>query len=446
MVRTDTIAAIATAPGRSGVGVIRLSGPKSSQILLALTGKAQTPEPRAAALLPFLDSHGQLLDRGLALYFPNPHSFTGEEVVELHAHGGDLLLHLLLERCVSLGARLAEPGEFTQRAFFNQKIDLVEAEAIADLIEAESAAAVRGAMRSLSGAFSRQVNELVAQLVELRMQIEGSIDFPEEGEEWLAQAGVFPQLQALQKTLISLNQRAAQGSLLRSGRQVVLVGAPNVGKSSLLNGLSEEEMALVTDVAGTTRDAIRNRILIRGLPLHVVDTAGIRETQDPLEQAGIRRTWEAIRAADFCMVVCDARVGMTPDDQKLIGQLPEGLPRMIVLNKCDLVEEGVMSKFPADWVRVSALTGEGMESLKDALAQWAGWAGEGENSFMARERHLAALARALGWLARALEPNQGVELVAENLRLTQLSLSEITGEFSSDDLLGEIFSRFCIGK
>lgn len=446
MVRTDTIAAIATAPGRAGVGVIRLSGPRCGEILLALGGHTNLPAPRHATLISFLDEHAQPLDRGLALYFPAPHSFTGEAVVELHAHGGDLLLHLLLQRCVVLGARLAQPGEFTQRAFFNQKIDLVEAEAIADLIEAESAAAVRSATRSLTGTFSRQVNELVRLLVELRMQIEGSIDFPEEGESWLLEHGVFSRMKELLAALQVLNEGARQGSLLRSGRQVVLVGAPNVGKSSLLNRLSDEEMALVTEMAGTTRDAIKNRILIHGLPIHLVDTAGIRETDDPLEKAGILRTWEAIQSSDFAMVVCDARAGISADDQKLMDQLPSGLPRMVVVNKCDLVDAKIAAAFPAEWIQVSALTGKGIEALQNALAQWAGWAGEGENSFMARERHLAALSQAAIQVEAALAPHQGMELVAENLRQAQLSLSQITGEFSSDDLLGEIFSRFCIGK
>lgn len=453
MASTEVIAAIATAPGRAGIGVVRVSGLGLDSFAKQLTGIAP-PLARQATLRTFRDAQGAPIDQGLLLYFPAPASFTGEDILEIQGHGGDAVLRLLLLRCQELGARLAQPGEFTQRAYLNHKLDLAQAEAVADLIDAESQAAVRGALRSLSGVFSAQVTALVAALVDLRLRVEGSIDFAEEGIEFLAQANPQARINELLVSLAALLHSALQGSLLRTGRRVVLVGAPNVGKSSLLNALAEESHAIVTDIPGTTRDAIRTTVLIEGVPFHIVDTAGIRPTQDPVEQAGIERTWAAIAEADLALVLTDVIHDSPPD---LLVQLPQALPRLLVRNKVDLMQTrpprqprgqtpiGGLTPSSETSIEVSAKTGEGLTALKALLLQQAGWQSSAEPPFMARERHVAALRDAQAHLQLALNQN-AVELLAESLRLAQQALAGITGRFSADDLLGEIFSRFCIGK
>ena len=443
MENAEIIAAIATAPGRAGIGVVRVSGPDLKTLAVQLTGK-NPPVARQAQWTRFLDAAGEAIDEGLLLYFAAPASFTGEDVLELQAHGGDAVLRLLLGRCLELGARIAQPGEFTQRAYFNHKLDLAQAEAVADLICAESAAAVRGAARSLAGVFSRKVTTLVQQLIDLRLHVEGSIDFTEEGVAFLEQVNPQRSITGMLSTLDALMDSAVQGALMRSGRQVVLIGAPNVGKSSLLNALAEEDRALVTDIPGTTRDVIQSTILIQGIPFHIVDTAGIRDTADTIEQAGIRRTWAAVTHADLALIITDVVSGLTGEDRLLMTRLPADLPRQIVCNKMDLLDGAAVP-----WegtVGVSAKTGAGLEALKQLLLELAGWQNQDEPPFLARERHVDALREGRQHLQRALDLTASVELLAEELRLAQDALGRITGEFSSDDLLGEIFSRFCIGK
>ena len=444
MENAEVIAAIATAPGRAGIGVVRISGPRLQGLAARLTGKAP-PAPRQAQFTRFIDGSGEVIDEGLLIYFAAPASFTGEDILELQGHGGDAVLRLLLERCLELGARIAQPGEFTQRAFFNHKLDLAQAEAVADLISAESAAAVRGAARSLAGVFSRRVMTLVQQLIDLRLHVEGSIDFTEEGVAFLEQVNPRRIIDEMLDALDTLMDSAVQGILMRSGRQVVLIGAPNVGKSSLLNALAEEDRALVTDVPGTTRDAIQSTILIQGIPFHIVDTAGIRETGDVVELAGIQRTWAAAERADLALIVTDVASGLTEGDRTLIARLPDALPRQVVRNKIDLVDWGAAAQ-QGGGVGVSAKTGAGLDVLKRLLLEQAGWQNHVEPPFMARERHVAALREARQHLQDALSRVESVELLAEELRLAQNALAGITGEFSSDDLLGQIFSRFCIGK
>lgn len=446
MLNADTIAAVATAPGRGGIGVVRVSGRGVSALAQSILGRL--PEPRSATLSFFLDDRGEPIDQGIALYFPAPHSFTGEHVLELQGHGGPTVLQLLLKRCLSLGARLAEPGEFTRRAFLNDKIDLAQAESVVDLIDAASAEAARSAMRSLQGTFSRAIHEMVQGLIDLRMLVEASLDFPEEDIDFLEAAGAAEKLDAIQSQLELVLKTAKQGSLLREGLQVVLIGQPNVGKSSLLNQLAGEEVAIVTPIAGTTRDAIRQSIEIEGIPLHIIDTAGLRETQDEVEQMGITRTWQAIEKANLALLVMDAAQGMALSDQEILERLPPGLPVARVFNKIDLHQQ--MSHMETEGnnteIYLSAKTGTGMSLLHDYLLQTAGWQPTGEGVFMARERHLSALAACDECLSRAKESWQHLELLAEELRLAQQSLNTITGEFTADDLLGEIFSRFCIGK
>lgn len=450
---TDTIAAIATPPGRGGIGVVRVSGHDLAPFIAALAGKI--PQPRRAAMADFRAADGQPLDSGLILWFPAPHSFTGEDVVELHGHGGPVVMQTLLARCVELGARLAAPGEFARRAFENDKIDLAQAEGIADLIEAASAQAARSALRSLSGEFSRAVQAIVDQLVELRMLIEATLDFPDEdipAEELLADIDAVARLERLNADLDALRSRARQGAVLRAGLHVVLAGLPNVGKSSLLNRLAGEERAIVTDIAGTTRDAVRETIQVEGIPLHVIDTAGLRDTDDAVERIGIERTWREIGRADVVLQIVDARAGVTPADHAIAVKLPAGIERVVVENKCDLagLEPARHTTQGQVHLRLSARTGAGMHLLHDELLRVAGWAGHGEDVLLARERHLEALAVAAeksALAARRLdEPNARLELAAEELRRAQNALSAITGEFTADDLLGEIFGRFCIGK
>ena len=442
----ETIAAIATAPGRGGIGVVRVSGHALLDFAERLSGLR--PPPRRAAMADFRAADGAAIDRGILLYFPAPHSFTGEDVLELQGHGGPVVMRELLGRCMELGARLAEPGEFTRRAFLNDKLDLAQAEAVADLIEASTAQAARSALRSLSGEFSRQVHALVDQLIELRMLVEATLDFPEEEIDPLRDTDMVPRLEKLRTELEALRGHARQGSLLRTGLTVVLVGLPNVGKSSLLNRLAGEERAIVTDIAGTTRDALRETIQVEGIPLHIIDTAGLRETDDPVERIGVERTWREIEKADVVLQIVDARAGVTPADKAVAARLPEGVERVVVENKCDLGHQpaGRFESHGPVHLRLSAKTGEGMALLHDELLRVAGWQGHGEDVILARERHLEALAGASRRLTLAAGELQRLELAAEELLLAQEDLSAITGEFTADDLLGVIFGRFCIGK
>jgi tRNA modification GTPase len=446
----DAIAAVATAPGHGGIGVVRVSGSGLAGFAEKIAGRA--PEARRARLATFTDAAGAPIDRGLLLYFPAPHSFTGEDVLELHGHGGPVVMQMLLARCLELGARLAEPGEFTRRAYLNDKIDLAQAEAVADLIEAATAQAARSALRSLSGAFSSEVHALTDALTELRTLVEATLDFPDEEIDPLTDTDAVPRLRALRERLAALFARARQGSLLRTGLTIVLAGLPNVGKSSLLNRLAGEERAIVTEYAGTTRDALRETIQVEGIPLHVIDTAGLRDTADPVEKIGIERTWHEIERADVVLQIVDARAGVTPADHAIDVKLPAGVARLVVENKCDLAGQApARAEVSANGrtrvhLRLSAKTGEGMELLHDELLRLAGWQGHGEDAILARARHLEALAAAGVHLDAAAARLGQFELCAEELRLAQEALAAITGAVSSDDLLGMIFSRFCIGK
>ena len=443
---SDPIAAIATAPGRGGIGVVRISGPNLSDLVARLGGKAQ--QARFAQFARFRDGSGGLIDEGLLLYFPAPHSFTGEDVIELQGHGGPVVMQLLLARCVELGARLAEPGEFTRRAFLNGKLDLAQAESVADLIEASTAAAARSAVRSLTGSFSKEVHGLRDRLVDLRMLVEATLDFPDEDVDFLVEARAFERVEAIAGELSAILDRARQGSLLRSGLHVVLVGRPNVGKSSLLNSLAGIDRAIVTDIAGTTRDALRETIQIEGIPLHITDTAGLRETSDEVEKIGIARTWQEIERADVIVRLVDVRAGLTDADAEIDARLPAGVERITVFNKVDLLERQP-ERVEADGgvsLYLSAKAGQGVDLLRAELLRVAGWHRHGEDLILARERHLIALREALACVQAALLNRHALELMAEELRLAQDAVNEITGEFTPDDLLGVIFSRFCIGK
>ena len=463
------IAAIATAPGRGAVGIVRVSGKDISPVIAAICGRALLP--RQATYLPFRDAQGQVIDQGLALHFPAPHSYTGEDVLELQAHGGPVVLQLLLARCLQAGAainpethqawlpqlRVAQPGEFTERAFLNDKIDLAQAEAIADLIDASTETAARSAARSMSGEFSRAVNTLLDQLIHLRMLVEATLDFPEEDIDFLQKADAQGQLLRLQQTLANVMQRASQGAILREGIKVVIAGQPNAGKSSLLNALAGAELAIVTPIAGTTRDKVTQLIQIDGVPLHVVDTAGLREAQDEVEKIGIERAWAEIQSADAVLflhdltqqdainyIAGDARIADT-----LAQKLPQKTPIIDVWNKTDMAAPAARVNAAAG-ITISAKTGAGLQALRQQLLQLVGWQSAPEGIFMARERHVRALTNVDEQLGRASaqlgSASPALDLLAEDLRQAQLYLSEITGQFTPDDLLGEIFSRFCIGK
>jgi tRNA modification GTPase len=401
--------------------------------------------PRQASFCRFLDAQGETLDAGIALYFPAPHSFTGEAVLELQGHGGPQVLQLVLERCLELGARPAEPGEFSRRAFLNDKIDLAQAESIADLIDAQSKEAARSAVRSLSGEFSRQVHALVDGLIRLRMLVEATLDFPEEEIDFLEQADARGQLAALEDRLAGVLGQARLGALLREGLNVVLIGQPNVGKSSLLNCLAGFEAAIVTEIAGTTRDAVREAIQIEGVPLHVTDTAGLRETEDPVERLGIARTWAAVEQADLALLLIDASHGVGEQESAILARLPD-IPVLTLHNKIDLAGAAPRLADDGHEIWLSAKTGAGADLLRRRLLELAGWQASGEGTFMARGRHLEALREAQGHLRQARDSLQQLELLAEELRLAQEALARITGEFSADDLLGQIFGSFCIGK
>ncbi|OSI08100.1 tRNA uridine-5-carboxymethylaminomethyl(34) synthesis GTPase MnmE [Neisseria zoodegmatis] len=459
---SPTIAAIATAPGRGGVGVVRISGKNLLPLAQQISG-GKTPKPRVALYTDFLDSDGQPIDNGLLLYFAAPASFTGEDVIELQGHGGPVVMDMLLQRCLQLGARMAEPGEFTKRAFLNNKLDLAQAESVADLIDASSRSAARMAVRSLKGAFSQHIHALVDELITLRMLVEATLDFPEEDIDFLEAADARGKLAELQGRLKTVLASAEQGAILREGMNVVLVGAPNVGKSSLLNALAGDDIAIVTDIAGTTRDTVREQITLDGVPVHIIDTAGLRETDDVVEKIGIERSQKAVKEADVALILIDPREGINAKTQTILDSLPDTLKRIEIHNKTDLTGESVgmfgrnsQSSFSdgldtqsgADTlIKLSAKTGEGLDLLKQALLQEIGWQGESESLFLARSRHLTALSAAEAELENAaLCGNNQIELLAEHLRLAQTACNEITGEFTADDLLGVIFSRFCIGK
>jgi len=446
----ELIAAIATPAGRGGIGIVRLSGPDLSRVIEGIVGRPLAP--RVATSTDFVGAHCETLDQGLALYFPAPASYTGETVLELHGHGGPAVLAQILRRCLDLGARLAQPGEFTKRAFLNGKIDLAQAESVADLIDAATATAARAAARSLSGAFSAEVRALVEGLTELRMFTEATLDFPDEDIEFMQRGDAAGKLSKLRERLDSIAARARQGSLLREGLDVVLIGQPNVGKSSLLNQLAGDDVAIVTPHAGTTRDAIRSSVEIRGIPLHIIDTAGLRESTDPVERIGIERTWATIARADLALIVSDARDAGADADAAIVARLPPSLRRIAVRNKIDLAgTEPTRSAIAgAEEVWLSAKTGAGVELLRDAMLAAAGVHEDMEGTFLARERHLHAIRMAATHLDEASRHLRAspppLELFAEELRGAQQSLAAITGDVSADDLLGVIFSRFCIGK
>ncbi len=449
MTAAETIAAIATAPGRGGIGIVRISGPGVRSIAQALLGRL--PRPRYACFVIFRDATGSPLDKGLALYFPAPHSYTGEDVLELHAHGSPVVLDLLLEQACALGARLARPGEFTERAFLNGKLDLAQAEAVADLINATSTAAARAALRTLTGEFSRRVQALVERLTELRSYVEAAMDFPEEEIDFLSDSRLAERIASLQAELVSLQTAARQGALLHEGLTVVLAGPPNAGKSSLLNALAGEEAAIVSPIPGTTRDVLRADIdLGDGLRLRVLDTAGLRTSCDVLEAEGMRRARHAMERADRVLLVLDAAAPDPVARAEAEAQLPPALPRTVIYNKIDLTGQPPARRenTPAAELYVSARTRAGLELLRAHLKESMGFAIAGEGSFTARRRHLEALARAQHHLTAAGEhacARQG-ELAAEAMRLAQDALGEITGAVTPDDLLGRIFSTFCIGK
>ncbi len=446
MAEPDLIAALATASGIGAIGIVRISGPGVRPLLVPLLGRE--PEPRRALLANFLDHRGQPIDEGLALYFPAPHSYTGEHMLELQGHGGPAVLQVLLKRCLELGARLAEPGEFTRRAFLNGKLDLAQAEGVADLIEARSEAAARSALRSLQGEFSQEIHALVADVTSLRLLVEACIDFPEEGIDQLPPAGARARLEVLSDRVAAVENAARRGSLLREGARVALIGRPNVGKSSLLNRLAGENVAIVTDWPGTTRDVIRQELVLEGVPIHVLDTAGLRPPADPIERLGIERTKGVIEQADLVVFVTDVQDGLTAEDLKLLGELPAHIDRVLVLNKIDLnnTAPGVGDSELGRQISVSALNGEGLNDLCREILEALGWSAGEEGTFLARARHLEALQRAAGYLSRARDRTGELELFAEELRLVQRALGDITGEVTADDLLGGIFSQFCIGK
>ena len=447
--RNDTICAIATPPGIGGVGVIRVSGPEVPTIAKQLTKKDL--KPRLAAHTLILSETGQTIDDGIVIYFPNPKSFTGEDVLEIQGHGSPVVMDMLIDRLNDLGARLARPGEFSERAFLNGKIDLTQAEAIADLIESSTQQSARAALRSLSGEFSQQVHDLVDQLIYIRTYIESAIDFPEEEIDFLAESDMAQRIDKLKKDLLLLLNRAKQGRLLRDGMNIVLAGSPNVGKSSLLNKLAGYDAAIVTDIAGTTRDTLKEHISIDGMPVHIIDTAGIRETDDVVEQEGMKRTWGAIEKADRILLIIDSDQNLHQAVEDIHKKLPENLPVTIVRNKIDKdgKQPQVITTEDATEVFLSAKTGEGIELLCEHLKETMGYHETEDGDFIARRRHLNSLNNALLSIEQAqqqFEMDMAGELAAEDLRIAQQHLNQITGEFTSDDLLGEIFSSFCIGK
>lgn len=443
----ETIAAVATPPGQGGVGIVRISGSELGSFSAAILGRQ--PKARFATHAEFLGGDGSVIDSGIALYFPGPNSYTGEDVLELQGHGGPVVMHMLLRRCIELGARLAEPGEFTRRAFLNGKIDLAQAESVADVISAASESAARCAIRSLRGEFSDSVREIDGGLLELRKFVEATLDFPEEEIDAADKADISGRLNGLIDKLSRTLQRTRQGSVLRDGVKAVLAGRPNVGKSSLMNRLAGEEISIVTAIPGTTRDVLKHSISLGGIPVHFVDTAGLRDTTDEVEAIGVRKSWSEIEDADFVLFVADAGIGWTSDDEALFRRLPKDLPTIIIFNKVDLVDPATVKAAQSpmgEKVFVSAKTGLGIGQLREFAQRASGLTSSVEDVFLGRARHVEALERSYSALISARQLISAPELMAEELRMAHHAFGTITGEVTADDLLGEIFASFCIGK
>ena len=446
--KSHNIVAIATAHGFAGVGIIRISGPDALVIARKLTLK-QNFTPRLTNYSKIYSSSGEILDSGLVLYFKAPNSFTGEDVVEIQGHGSPIVLQMIIARALELGCTMAEAGEFSRRAYLNGKIDLLQAESIIDLIHAESEATAKGALKSLHGDFSRQINIINEQLIDLRMFVEATLDFPEEDIEFIANAKIRDKLKFLVLAMEKLLSNTKQGVILNNGANIVIIGRPNVGKSSLLNTLANEDIAIVTDIAGTTRDIVKEKIIINGVPFNIIDTAGIRDTTDVVEKIGIERAFHAANTADICLILLDASIGLTNEDKELLNKVPNSIPRIFVHNKVDLIADSqdlVVLDSEAKHIHISAKFGTGIDTLRSEILKTIGFETNNSDIFVARTRHLDAIRRSVEHINYGFEHWENLEILAEELRYAHNSLSEITGEFSSDDLLGEIFSRFCIGK
>lgn len=456
--KSDNVAAVATSHGYSGIGIVRISGPDALKIALSITQMA-TFLPKQAKVCNFLSSSNEIIDSGIVIYFKAPNSFTGEDIVEFQGHGSPIVLQMILKRCLELGCRMAEPGEFSQRAYLNGKIDLVQAESIIDLIHAESEATAKSAVKSLQGTFSKQINKINQELINLRMFVEATLDFPEEDIEFIANAKIHDKLSILVEEINKLLSGTRQGVLLNNGANIVIIGRPNVGKSSLLNALANEEIAIVTDIAGTTRDTIKEKIIINGIAFNIIDTAGIRSTTDIVEKIGIERTINAILNAEVCLILIDAVAGITKEDEEILSHIPNSMPKLFIHNKIDLVNNQNIPELNIpdvvditdvadqdDHINISAKFGIGIDELRNKILELVGFDTNNHDVFIARTRHLDAMNRAVEHISEAFMNWDNLELLAEELRYAHNDLSEITGEFTSDDLLGEIFSRFCIGK
>jgi tRNA modification GTPase len=443
----DKIVAIASGHGYAGIGIVRISGPDLAGILTDLSGKNNL-SPRAIHYNNIYDSEGETIDSGVLIYFRAPNSFTGEDVIEIQGHGSPVVLNMLVKRCIALGCRMALPGEFSQRAYLNDKIDLVQAESINDLIHAESEASARSALKSLQGTFSRHINEINEQLINLRMFVEATLDFPEEDIEFIAQAKIRDKLSVLQENILLLLTNTKQGVILNNGANIAIIGRPNVGKSSLMNALANEEVAIVTEIAGTTRDIVKEKIIVNGIALNIIDTAGIRETTDTVEQIGIKRAICAMQNAQLCLIILDSNIGLTTADTQILQDLPPGTPRLYVHNKIDLLGSTAGTESIEGYIHIylSAKMKLGLNLLRDAILDSIGYEQNNHDVFIARTRHLESMKLAVNHINFAFDNWHNLEILAEELRYAHNRLGEITGEFSADDLLGEIFGKFCIGK
>jgi tRNA modification GTPase len=443
----DKIVAIATGNGYSGIGIIRISGYNLDSILSGLIGKTKL-KPRMAHYSNIYNSGNEVIDAGLLFYFKSPHSFTGEDIIEIQGHGSPVVLSMILKRSIELGCRMAMPGEFSRRAYLNGKMDLIQAESINDLIHAESEASAKSALKSLQGTFSRHITEISEQLINLRMFVESTLDFPEEDIEFIANAKIKDKLGVLQTSILQLLDNTRQGVILNNGANIAIIGRPNVGKSSLMNALANEDIAIVTEIAGTTRDIVKEKIIVNGIALNLVDTAGIRETTDIVEQIGIKRAINAMQSADLCLIILDSTIGLTTKDEHILHNLPENMPRLYVHNKIDLVDMTIGSKNIEGYTHIylSAKLGVGLDMLRNSILDSIGFLQNNHDVFIARTRHLESMKQAVKHINMAFDNWHNLEILAEELRYAHNDLMQITGGFSADDLLGEIFSKFCIGK